>query len=145
MLKELIQERDAVEAEINAIMSQARSLTSKVEAINAEIDAVIGDRVKEARQLTNKPTGTVDVLVDGVMVKHCVQKRVAWNQAKLAEIRQRIIDGQDNPENYMDAKTTYSVKEKAFKAFPAPIKAIFEDAREIKIGKPSVAFDMDWR
>ncbi len=144
-LKELLKERQALESDARAILKRLEPVNARLTEIKIEIEEIIADPVRQARELAAKTTGTVDVLVQGVMVKHAVQKTVKWDQGKLAEIRQRVIDGNDNPDAYMDSNTTYKINEKQFKAFPPEIKAVFVGAREVKPGAPTITFDLNWR
>ena len=144
-LKSLLAERGRLETDIKWVQGQLADFNEKLAAVNEDIETIIAGPVKESRRLAGKDTGTVDVLIDGVMVKHCVQKKVVWDQEKLIEVRKRILAGNDNPDKYMDSKTTYKVSEKAFKAMVAPVKKIFATARTVMGGTPKITFDTDWR
>lgn len=136
-LKELIKQKEMVMAELLKINEQMAQIES-------DIELKIAGPVMEARQLAAKDTGTINALVDGVMVKHQVNKRVVWDQSKMFEIWNRIKNAGDNPENYMTAKTSHSVKEKLYDSFPDPVRAIFSEAREVKAGTPKISFDVNW-
>ena len=145
MLKKLIERRDAINATLAEINAQAAAVLEQLTEVEESIKIEIAGPVAEARRLAAKNTGTVDVLVQGVMVKHCVDKRVVWDQEKLAALRARIAEYGDEPDAYMRSKTTYSVPEKDYKFFPEPVRAIFAEAREVKAGTPKITFDLEWR
>lgn len=144
-LKELLAQREHAEARISEIMAMAAPFRERLAEIEEAIKIEIALPVAEARRLAAKDTGTVDVLVGGVMVKHCVDKRVVWDQEKLAALRAKIAAAGDEPDNYMISSTEYRVNEKAFKSFPDPVRAIFAEAREVKAGPPKITFDTNWR
>jgi hypothetical protein len=116
-------------------------LREQLAEVDEEINIEIAGPVAQARQLSGKDTGTVDVLVDGVKVKHLVPKRVVWDQEKMWNIWERIEAAGDDPENYMTVKTTHTVKEKQYDSFPDPVRAIFAEAREVRAGKPKITFE----
>lgn len=144
-LKDLLAKRDSINEELAAINQQAAAVRECLADVDAEIEIAISDPVVQARRLAGKDTGTVDVLVQGVMVKHCLSKRVVWDQKKLAALRDKTTAANDDPDTYMKSKTSYSVSEKDYKSFPEPVQAIFAEAREVKTGAPKITFDLDWR
>lgn len=144
-LKELLARRDEVNqmiAELMAPVTEAQSVLSEVEDA---ITAIITEPMQSVRLATGKDTGTVECLVQGVMVKSQTTKRVEWDQEKLAALRERIKQHNDDPDAYMKTKTTYSIDEKKYKDFPAAIKDVFAEARTVKASAPKLTFDINWR
>ena len=141
-LKTMLAEKDALAALIRSALDAAKPHEDAVAALDTEIAARVADPIRQARTLAGKDTGTVTVVVDGVAVKESIPKTVAWDQDKLAEIRARIAGHGDDPDEYISTKTvtTHRVDEKAFAAFPDPIKAVFAPAREVKAGKATTTF-----
>lgn len=144
-LIELISAREAAQQRVDAIMEHVTEESATVRQIDEQINAIILEPIKQARLMGGKDTGTVDVLVAGVMVKHQVAKVVKWDQAKLEDIRRKIREHNDDPDAYMKTKINYTIDEKAYKDFPAPVKAVFSEAREVKAGPPKITFDTNWR
>lgn len=144
-LKKLLDQRDSINDQISVIMEDAKGLQDKLNKIEDQIEAVIKEPVKQARAIQAKDTGTIDVLVQGVMVKHAVQKKVDWDQEKLADVWGRIMKAGDNPLTYMKRKETFSVAEKTYQALAPEIRRVFEPARTVKPGVVKVSFDRDWR
>jgi tetrahydromethanopterin S-methyltransferase subunit G len=148
-LRGLLSERDQCHEKIATEREKFEEATKvfkqELSAIEDQIENIIAEPVKAVRQSTGKDTGTVDVLVDGVMVKHNLPKKVKWDQEKLAKVWSKIIDAKDNPNSYMKSKTTYTVAEKAYKNFIPAIKKVFEPARTVVPGAVKVSFDTDWR
>ena len=68
-----------------------------------------------------------------------VPKRIDWDQDKLAAIVGRIRQSGDDPAEYV--RTTYEVSERAYGAWPSPIRRLFEPARTLKLGKPRYAIE----
>ena len=117
----------------------------ELSAIDAQINSIISWPVQHVRLVTGKDTGTVECLVQGVMVKSQTTKVVAWDQEKLAALRERIAKHNDDPDAYMKSKTTYSIDEKRYKDFPPEIKEVFAEARTVKASAPKLTFTVDWR
>jgi len=137
-LKELVIKRDRLAAERDTIVNnymaiakkQSATIIDELEILNREIVAIIDAAAEPARK--DKPYGIVTLNIDGVEVKHDVQKKVTWDQAELAKIRHRISDGGDDPAQYIEEKL--SVPEKKFQAWPAIIQKWFHVARTEKPG-----------
>ena len=146
-LKDLIDERLEVLSQIQGLEEKVETIKNKLAVVDAQITAVIEGPVGEARKLANKLAGTVDVLVQGVMVKHNLPKKVEWDQEKLAGIKSLILEHDDNPDEYLvtKTKTTYSVLEKKYERFSPEVKAVFNEARTVKTGEAKVSFNMNWR
>lgn len=141
-LSELVLKRDPVLILQAEAESQLEQLKGELADIDAEISLIIDPAIKQARQLSGKDTGTVDVLVQGVMVKQVVAKKVQWDQAELERIRLLIRQHNDDPDQYMDTKITYKVGEKSYAAMPTAVREVFDKARTVVPGAPIVKFDL---
>lgn len=144
-LKELLTKRDAVNQQIADLMEPVKVAQGYLAEIEESINAIIAEPVQHVRLATGKDTGTVECLVQGVMVKSQTTKQVVWDQEKLAALRERIAQHNDDPDEYMKAKTTYSVDEKKYKDFSPSIKEVFAEARTVKASAPKLTFNVDWR
>lgn len=144
-LTELLAVKDRLNVKICSLMEPVNLAQGELATIESQISAAIEESIKQARLMAGKDTGTVDVLVQGVMVKHTVSKVVKWHQDKMEAIRLLIRQHNDDPDHYMVTKIEYKVEEKAYKSFPEQIKAVFAEAREVKAGQPKVTFDTNWR
>ena len=142
-LRELLTEKNRIQAGLDVLAGQVEAKRAEMATVDSAIDAIISDYVRQARALSGKDTGTVMVVVDGISVKHCLSKRVVWDQAKMQDIWNRILDAGDEPENYLDVRTSYTVKEKLFESFPPSVKDVFMQAREIRTGAPKITFLME--
>ena len=144
-LKDLLNDRDIILQHITEIKNDLEKANDQLTAVDLKIGVIIEEPVRQARKLTGKDTGTVDVFVQGVMVKHAQNKKVEWDQEKLAEIKKLILKHNDNPDDYITTKTTYSVDEKKFKKFLPDVQVVFEPARTVNAGKQKLTFDTNWR
>lgn len=144
-LKELLAKREAKNQEILELMVPVSAAQTDLKEIDDQITAIITDPIQHVRLATGKDTGTVECLVQGVMVKSQTTKQVVWDQEKLAALRERIKLHDDDPDAYMKSKTTYSVDEKKYKDFSPSIKEVFAEARTVKASAPKLTFNVDWR
>lgn len=62
-------------------------------------------------------------------------KKVSWDNAKLAAIYQSIQAAGENPEEYIEA--SYSISENKYKAWPEHIRSSFISARTVKASNPT--------
>lgn len=131
MLKQLIDEMAEIDARANAIKQE------KVEC-QTRIDAAIDETVRQARDIQGKDTGTVNVLIDGIEVKHTISKKVLWDQEILFDVFQKIYSSGDKPGDYM--KMSFSVPEKLYDGFQPAIKAHFSPARTVQAGTIKTEF-----
>lgn len=95
----------------------------------------------KARQTAGKDTGTVRFDDGPVAVVADLPKKVVWDQAKLAELVERIKAEGDDPAEYVD--TAIKVPERKFAAWPSHIRSAFEDARTVRVGKPTFRLSMN--
>jgi hypothetical protein len=92
-------------------------------------------KTSDLRKQLGKETGTVNFDDDGVRVSSDLPKKPVWDQARLAEIAQRISASGDNPAEFLDI--SYKVAERKYTAWPESLRTVFEPARTLKTGKPT--------
>jgi hypothetical protein len=121
-------------------LADAKGFLADVEAkVGAALDYKFGQEARGLRLAQGKDTGRVR-LDDGDFVIMADQpKRVEWDQQELAAVIARIRDAGDDPAEYV--KTRLEVSERAYTAWPQRIRAIFEPARTVKLGKPSYSIE----
>ena len=107
--------------------------------LDSGIDLKYRDHAAALRRSAGKDTGTVRIEDGDVVVVADLPKRVKWEQAKLAEIIERIRAAGDDPAEYVTIE--FSVSERAYGAWPNSIRAVFEPARTVESGKPSYRFE----
>jgi hypothetical protein len=96
-------------------------------------------RAADARRACGKDTGTVR-LVDGEFtVVVDLQKRIDWDQKKLAQIAANIASSGEDPAEFIDTKL--SVSERKYTALPEAWRKGFEPARTMKTGTLKVTLE----
>ena len=93
------------------------------------------DRAQSLRREAGKDTGTIRFDDGPVTVVADLPKKVDWDQTQLAALAECIRADGDDPTEYVD--TAIKVPERKFTAWPSHIRAAFEDARTVRVGKPS--------
>jgi hypothetical protein len=76
--------------------------------------------------------GEIDVVVN-------VPKSVSWDQDKLNEVFNNLTNMGEDAHEYIDIKA--SVSETKYKAWPESLRTMFEPARTVKPGSPSIKFE----
>lgn len=109
----------------SALISQIKTLQEEVETIDEKILSELADKVKSQ--------GSTTVEYEGRKVTVIIPMTVKWDQGLLRDIRNKIMQGGDNPDDFMEAK--YNVKEVAYKNWPEPLQKVFLPARTITPGK----------
>ena len=129
MLKQLLAEMTDIDIRVAEIKDEKADCQGKIN------DIVIAS-VNQARLLQGKDTGAINVLVDGVEVRHTLPKKIMWDQEKLFDIFKKINATDDDPSNYMSVR--FSVPEKKYKLFIPEIKEHFLPARTVETGTPKI-------
>ena len=100
-----------------------------------------GDTAAKARQAADKDTGTVRFDDGAVTVVADLPKKVDWDQAQLVALVERIRAEGDDPAEYVDI--AFKVPERKYAAWPNAIRAAFEAARTVRVGKPSFRLSLN--
>jgi hypothetical protein len=127
-------------ARLSRELANAKASLAGVEArLGAALDSKYGEEARDRRLAEGKDSGRVR-LPDGDFVIVADQpKRVEWDQRELAAVVARIRDTGNDPAEYV--KTKLEVSERAYSAWPQRIRAVFEPARTVKLGKPSYTIE----
>lgn len=127
-------------ARLGRELANAKAFMADVEAkLGAALDRKFGEEARERRVAAGKDSGRVR-LDDGDFVIVADQpKRAQWDQRELAAVVARIRDAGDDPAEYVTTKL--EVSERAYGAWPQRIRAIFDPARTVKLGKPSYSIE----
>ncbi len=132
MLKELMQERQKIEQEIAVLEAQLAN-------VNTDIADLLAMQLETVRKAQGKEFGSVNVVSEGYRITETIPKRVKWNQKKMAEIFQTIKQHGDNPFDYM--KVELGVSEKVYYKLDAGTRGVFDEARIIEKGRPSLEIE----
>jgi hypothetical protein len=105
-------------------------------AVKARLDGALihryASRAAELRQEIGKDTGTVRFDDGDFTIVADLPKRIAWDQAQLATMADRIRTAGDDPSEYIDV--AFKVSERKYSAWPEAIRKGFEPARTVKPG-----------
>jgi hypothetical protein len=105
-------------------------------AICGHIEAEYAASIAAAYAASQKDFGTVRIDDGAYDVVIDTPKRVEWDGSKLAAIEAAIRDSGDSPAEYITIERR--VDERKYAAWPAHIRATFEEARTVKPGSRTV-------
>ena len=127
------------------LQEDARAAIEAVKRASDRIDGAIALRYEQraiaARADQRKDTGTVRFADGDVTIVADLQKRVEWDQARLAAVVERIRTAGDDPTEYVEI--IYKVAERAYTAWPGHIRDAFSAARTVRTGKPTFKLSLD--
>lgn len=126
-----------LQAELRQQMEHLHTCKSR---LDAGLHHRLGEQAQAARVAAGKDTGTVRLIDGPVTVVADLPKRVEWDQSHLRAIVQRIRDTGDDPDQYV--QTSLKVSERAYSAWPQPLRTVFEPARTVHTGKPAYALSL---
>ncbi len=119
------------------LQEEARSTVEMAKKSLDWIEVVIASRYEQraiaARGAAGKDTGTVRFDDGPVTVVADLPKRVDWDQARLADLVERIRSGGEDPGQYVEV--SFKVAERAYAAWPDRIRSVFEPARTVRTGR----------
>lgn len=123
--------------EAEAALRQAKEAC---EWLDGAIAIRYSDRAQAERRFAGKDTGSVRFADGPVTVVADLPKRVDWDQDKLTTLVERIRADGGDPAEYVDI--ALKVPERKYAAWPSHIRSAFEDARTVRIGKPSFRLEL---
>lgn len=106
-----------------------------VEHIDRALELKYADSAHRLRLAAGKDTGVVHFDEGPVRITADLPKRVEWDQTKLSDIVQRIVDAGDDPSQYVEI--SFRVSETKYNAWPQVLRDQFAAARTLKTSKPS--------
>lgn len=127
---------DAIELLLGECDAENKIVSAAKRAINTYLEtSYVGDIVA-AYNHKGSDFGSVHVSDDGFDLIFDTPKKVEWDQTILAGVQAAIADSGDDPGEYI--KTSLTVDERAYTAWPAHIRDTFEPARTVKPGSRTV-------
>lgn len=142
-LKELLAEKARFEKQMadlqQTIEPKMELLRLNCYEIQTQIDEMLAGRLHDLRKLQGKEFGVINMIFEGFKVSETVPKKVEWDQEKLAPLFFKILESGDKPSDYMRMKL--EVPEKLYGDFPPQIKSIFDEARTVKAGRPTLKIE----
>lgn len=118
--------------EVDALLEAAKRGRA---ALDSALDFRYGKVANGARKHRGIDSGIVRLWDDGCEIEAETKKDVKWDQEKLRTLRELISSAGDDPSLYLVTKTTFTVREAAYKEWPAHIREAFEPARTVKISR----------
>ncbi len=112
---------------------------SALEHLDRALNQKYSERAKALRMQEGKDTGVVHFTDDDVRVSFDLPKRVDWDQEILSTLYTTLVSTGQDPAKYIDC--TYRVSETKFKEWDTEIRQLFEPARTVKGGKPSLSLE----
>lgn len=126
----------AQKQEINHNLDTAIDWLKKARAkFDAAMEQSYGEQARATRLDAGKDFGAVHFADGPLRITADVSKRVAWDQAALADFAQRIAATGDKVADFIDID--YSISESRFNAWPSTLKETFAKASTVKPGKTS--------
>jgi len=110
--------------------------------LDAALERRFAQKASEVRVGAGKDTGTIRFQDGAAVIIADLPKRVSWDQDQLGMLVERIRSEGDDPKEYVDM--SIKVPERKYAAWPQHIRAAFEQARTVRIGKPIYKIRMDW-
>lgn len=125
---------------LDALLAECADETTIIGAAKKALTNHFSDRyataIAGAYQAQGKDFGAVRVSDGGYEILADTPKKVEWDQDALAAVLERIKFSGDNPSEYI--KTTLTVSETAYNAWPEAIRATFEPARTVRPGTMTI-------
>ena len=119
------------------LQADAREALDAAKRMQDWLEAAIALRFEQraiaARAAAGKDTGTVRFQDGGVEIAVDLPKKVEWDQARLAALSEQIRAGGEDPSQYVEI--SFKVPERAYVAWPERIRAAFEPARTVRMGR----------
>lgn len=126
-------------AELARLQKAADETLRKAKLTIAWLDGALtqkyAERAKAARAGAEKDFGAVRLTDGDITVVADLDKKVEWDQARLAALMEWIAADGEDPRDYVDV--SLRVSERKYAAWPAYIRKAFEDARTVKAGRES--------
>jgi len=131
----------ALPADVLAMLQQeSEAALKQAKVAKARLDGALvlkyGARAAAARRALGKDAGVVRLRDGDIIVVADLPKRIAWDQAKLAEMVERIRAAGDAPSDYVEV--SYRVPERNYAAWPRAIREGFEPARTVRPGQLTI-------
>ncbi|MBF0339491.1 MAG: hypothetical protein HQL95_00840 [Magnetococcales bacterium] len=133
--------------ELARLQQETSEAMGRVKLINDLLDGVFARRFGEQstaiRQESGKEFGVIRFHEDGLEIIADMKKEVKWDQKKLEAIAGHIAKSGEDPGEYITSKTTHTVDERKFSAWPNHIKAAFGEARTVHRGRQTFRFETE--
>ena len=135
------QEIAALPADVLVVLQQeSEAALKQAKAAKARLDGALvlkyGAQAAEVRRDAGKDTGTVRFADGDITVVADLPKRIAWDQAKLGQMVERIRAAGDDVGEYVEV--SFKIAERSYAAWPRAIREGFEPARTVRPGQLTI-------
>ena len=135
------QEIAALPADVLVVLQQeSEAALKQAKAAKSRLDGALvlkyGAEAAEARRAAGKDTGTVRLRDGDITVVADLPKRIAWDQAKLGQMVERIRAAGDDVGEYVEI--SFKVPKRNYAAWPRAIREGFEPARTVRPGQLTI-------
>ena len=135
------QEIAALPADVLVVLQQeSEAALKQAKAAKSRLDGALvlkyGAEAAEARRAAGKDTGTVRLRDGDITVVADLPKRIAWDQAKLGQMVERIRAAGDDVGEYVEV--SFKIAERSYAAWPRAIREGFEPARTVRPGQLTI-------
>ncbi len=130
---------DQVATELLIIKQKIAELTSQKKQLETALSVMAEPEI--LAQLSGKDygAGTATIVSEKYKIKYVVSKKVKWNQEMLDGVSRELVARGEDPREYITVK--FDVSENAYKNWPISLQSIFESARTVEIGSPTITIE----
>lgn len=93
------------------------------------------DSAAEARRSKGTDTGTVRINDGDYVIVADLPKKIFWDQTGLGQVESQLAQMGEPPADYISIKR--DVSERAYSAWPASLRKMFDPFRTVDVGKPT--------
>ncbi len=115
------------------------ALKAADDALAASLTRRFADRADAMRRAAGKMTGRVALMDGDFIIRADLPKRVEWNEEALISAERQLAEMGEPVGEYIKVKRT--VAESAFERWPSSLRAIFEPARTLGVGRASFTIE----
>lgn len=124
---------DQIASLLEDVADQKASIKHLDDLLNGALNYRYAERASLLRQAKGANTGTVSMDDGEFVVRADLPKKVAWDDAKLAEAVEAVRSWGEKPEDYVSIEV--KVAESRYSAWPPAIQKVFEPARTVGAGR----------
>lgn len=130
---------DQLATELVVLKGQIANLTTQKKKIEEALALCAEDDIRA--QIGNAPygVGTATIASEKYKIRYNIPKKVNWSQEMLEGIADELVRRGEEPREYVKVK--FDVAENAYKNWPTSLQALFEPARTVEQGAPTITIE----
>ena len=122
---------------VKALEDELACLKQRKQVLEDGLRLKYFEAAQAALRATHRDTGRVKIYDRSCVIVAELPKRVVWDQEKLVPLVASLSPEKRPP----TLKTTYTIHEHIYKAWPLAYQDLFKPARTVHIGTPSFTFE----